>query len=56
MSAHLFSFPNILSDIILAATLDVVIPHFLYPVATYKLGKNFENSPIYGTLSIVTQS
>ena len=38
ISSYLFSFPNILSVIIFAATLEIVMPHFLKPVATYTLG------------------
>ena len=36
--ANLFSFSKISSVIILAATLEEVMPHLLNPVATYTLG------------------
>ena len=55
-SSYSFSFPNILSAIMFAATFDDVIPHLLNPVATYTLGIVTEKSPIYGILSRLIQS
>ena len=56
ISSYSFSWPNILSAIILAAMFELVIPHLLNPVATYALSHSLENLPIYGILSSVMQS
>ena len=46
IESHSFSLPVIMSVMIFAAILDVVIPHFLYPVATYMFSVRLLYFPI----------
>ena len=51
-----FSFPCTRSLRIIADTMEVVMPHLLKPVATYRSVVEAEYVPIYGTLSRLIQS
>ena len=48
--------PIICAATIFAAAIDVVMPHFPNPVATYQSASTPEKWPMYGTLSTLIQS